>query len=95
MPLVGSFFSKSYTATDDLIFQVENEDIWLSSTNIQCFTNDCYNGNTYLQVGVIRANAVKWFEGKVCVADLWFKNYTPGSNTTIVVEGIICSPPTR
>lgn len=89
MPTIGSFYSKTYTATDDVIFRVEDERIILKSTNIHCYTADAYIGNTYLQPGIIRANAVIWFEGDVDISDIWFRNFAAGANTTIVIEGII------
>jgi hypothetical protein len=72
------------------MFQVEDDPkIVLSSVNIYCYTNDAYLGNRGLQQGIIRANAVVWFDKPVRIADLWFKNYTAGSNCQIVIQGTI------
>jgi hypothetical protein len=92
--LAGTIYVKSVTASDDLPFQVEQDgseegQTILSSINIHCYTNDAYYGNTAFQQGIIRANAVVWFDGAIRVSDLRFKNYTAGSNTTIVVTGIV------
>jgi hypothetical protein len=90
----GSVYVKSVTATDDLPFQIEEQgseagETILSSVNIHCYTFDSYYGNLALQQGIIRANAVVWFDGSIRVCDLWFKNYAAGSNTVIVVTGIV------
>lgn len=90
----GTIYVKSKTATADTAFQVEPSgseegNTILSAINIHCYTNDAYYGNLAAQLGVIKANAVVWFDGNIRVSDLWFKNYTPGSNTVIVITGIV------
>lgn len=90
---VGTVYIKQVTATADTPFQIElaglEDDVVLSSVNIHCYTNDAYMGNAGYQQAVIRANAVIWFDGVIRVSDLWFKNYTAGSNTAIVLCGIV------
>jgi hypothetical protein len=86
----SSFYSKTHTATDDLPFPVEDDhDIILDSCNIHCLTNDAYYGNPMVQAAPIRVNAVIWFDAPVRLADIVFKNYTSGSNTTIIITGIL------
>jgi len=94
MPRQTTVYTKTITATADAAFQVEPDgspegETILSDVNIHCYTNDAYYGNAAVQAGIIRANAVVWFTGTIKVSDLWFKNYTAGSNTVIVVTGII------
>lgn len=95
MPLKrGTVYIKSKTATADTPFQVEptgseEGETILSAINIHCYTNDAYYGALTTQTAIIRANAVVWFDGKIRVSDLWFKNYTAGSNTVIVITGIV------
>ena len=95
MPLKkGTVYIKQVTATADTAFQVEKDgseegSTVLSSVNIHCYTNDAYYGNLANQLAVIKANAVVWFDGTIRVSDLWFKNYVAGSNTVIVVTGIV------
>jgi len=85
-----TFYNRSKTATADTPFQVDNDPrLVLSSVNIYCYTNACYLGNRALQQGAIMPNAVVWFDKPVKVEDLWFKNYTAGSNTTVVIQGTI------
>ena len=92
--LKGTVYVKQVTATADTPFQVEPSgseegQTILTSVNIHCYTNDAYYGNLAKQQGIIRANAVVWFDGSIRVSDLWFKNYTAGSNTVIVITGIV------
>jgi len=86
----GSFYTKSVTATADLPFQIDtNFRLVLSSINIHCYTNAMYYGNGAEQQGIIQPNAVVWFDKPVRVCDLWFKNYTAGSNGEITLTGTI------
>jgi len=92
--LRGTVYVKSWTATDDLLFSVEEpgaegSEVILTSINIHCYNADAYYGNEILQNGIIRANAVVWFDGAIRVSDLHFKNLNAGSNTTIVITGIV------
>ena len=85
-----TFYNRSRTATADTPFQIDNDEkVVLSSVNIYCYNNACYLGSRALQQGAIMPNAVVWFDKPVKVADLWFKNYTAGSNTTVVIQGTI------
>lgn len=89
-----TIYSKAYTATDDNPFQIDYDTRnYVSSVNVHCYTQDCYYGNFGLQAGIVRANAVVWFDGRIKVSDLWFKNLTPGSNTTVVITGILLEGP--
>lgn len=92
--LSGTVYSKTKTAAADTPFQIEpfgseEGSVLLSAVNIHCYTNDAYYGNQAVQAGILRANAVVWFDGIIKVSDLWFKNYTAGSNCVIVVTGIV------
>lgn len=90
MAQIGTVYTKTVTASADTPFQVDSEENnFLTSINIHCYTNDAYYGNSYLQSGIIRTNAVVWFDGIIRVSDLWFKNYTAGSNCVIVITGIL------
>ena len=94
MPRQTTVYTKTITATADTPFQVEPSgspegETILSAVNIHCYTNDAYYGNMASQPGIIRANAVVWFEGIIKVSDLFFKNLTAGSNTTITITGVI------
>lgn len=82
-------YEKAVTATSDNPFQVETErGTILTSINIHAYTFDLYYGTSAFQLGVIPANSVIWFDGIVDVSDLWFKNYTPGSNGQVVIAGL-------
>lgn len=90
----GSVYCKQVTATADTPFQVEKtgseeSQTVLTSINIHCYTNAAYYGALNVQNAIVQPNAVVWFDGKIRVSDLWFKNYTAGSNTVIVITGIV------
>lgn len=90
----GSVYCKQVTATADTPFQVEKSgseesQTILTSINIHCYTNDAYYGTLASQQGIIRTNAVVWFDGAIRISDLWFKNLTAGSNTVIVITGVV------
>lgn len=90
MSLKSTFYSKSATATSDSPFQVDDTpSTVLGSCNIHCYTQDAKYGNSDIIDGVVRANAVVWYERPVKVSDIWFKNFTAGSNTTITIVGTI------
>lgn len=94
IPVSSTVYIKSRTATADIPFQVESAgslegETLLTSVNIHCYTNAMYYGNSAYQLGVIQPNAVVWFDGVVKVSDLWFKNYTAGSNGNIVIVGLL------
>jgi hypothetical protein len=86
----SSAYHKSATATADTPFQVDNDfKVKLSAVNFHVYTNDLYYGNVSGQEGIIRANAVIWFDGTIVVSDWWFKNVTAGSNGKIVIVGVV------
>ena len=90
--VLSQFYSKTVTATSDVAFRVEqNPSVILTSINIHCYTNDAYYGNAHETQGIIKANAVVWFDapGGVKISDLLFRNYTAGSNCVITITGII------
>jgi hypothetical protein len=90
MPSDPSFYTRSKTATANTPFHIDDDTkIVLSSINIHCYTNDAYYGTSAFQSGIIRANAVVWFDKPVRVSDIWFKNYTAGSNTVITITGTL------
>lgn len=90
MAQIGTVYTKTITATADTPFQVEVAgDNYLTSINIHCYTNPSYYGSEAYQQGILQPNSVVWFDGIIKVSDLWFKNYTAGSNTVITITGII------
>lgn len=81
------FYSKTFTATDDAPFIVEEDiSVVLVSGNIHCYTNDSLYGNAGGLDAIIRANAVAWFDN-LRPADMVFQNLTAGSNTKITIVG--------
>lgn len=86
----SKFYVKSYTATSDDAFRVEdNANIILSSVNIHCYSNDAYYGSSLSTPGIISANSTVWFDAPVRPFDLMFKNKTAGNNCQIVIVGCL------
>jgi hypothetical protein len=82
------FFVSQVTAAADVPFRLSDDpNLILQSCNIHCYTNDAYYGNSAAVPGIIRANAVVWFDAPIRPFDLMFQNLTAGSNTTIVIIG--------
>ena len=85
---LSNFYVNTHTATDDAAFRLEdNPGLVLKSCNIHVYTNPAYYGNMSALPGIVQANSVMWFDAPIRPFDLMFKNYTPGSNTTIVITG--------
>lgn len=86
----GTSYHKGITATADTAFQIDNDPtVKLTAVNFHCYTNDLYYGNVMGQEGIIRANAVVWFDGNIVISDWWFKNVTAGSNGKVVCIGVV------
>jgi hypothetical protein len=84
----SKFFVSTFTATTDAPFRLSDDpNLVLQSCNIHCYTNDALYGNSLALPGIIRANAVMWFDAPIRPYDLMFENLTAGSNTTIVITG--------
>lgn len=84
----SEFYLTSYTMADDDPHRAEeNPNIVLAAGNICCYDNDLYIGNSIHLDGVIRANAVIWFDTPFRPFDIISKNYTAGSNGKIVIYG--------
>ncbi len=87
---LSDFYIRKYTFTDDTTQRIEdNPNIVLSSINVHCYLFPVYYGNSLDVPGIIQANAVIWFDSPTRPFDLLFKNYTPGSNTQVVITGPI------
>ena len=86
----SNFYVTSYTFTDNTVQRIEkNANITLSSVNIHVYNADLKYGNSKELTGLIRANAVVWFDAPVRPYDLLFQNNTAGSNGTVVIIGPI------
>lgn len=80
----------SYTFSDDTVHRIENNpNLVLASGNIHVYTNDLNYGNAYSVPGIIRANAVVWFDAPFRPYDLMFQNTVAGSNGTVTIIGTI------
>ena len=90
MPTKSTAYHKSKTAASAIAFQVDtNLENELTSVNFHCYLFDVYYGNAAGQEGIIRANAVVWFDGTIIVSDWWFKNVVGASNGKVVIIGVL------
>jgi len=85
---VDSFLHKVHTATDDNPFRLVNESIPFYEGNFYCISNNAYHGDGVSQQAPFFVGDVVYFP-KGNLKDIWFKNYTAGSNTKIVFVGTV------
>jgi hypothetical protein len=88
MPQFPIYSVLSKTATDDNVFQVTTLDIWMKEADIFVYTNDADCGTVSNQDIWINANDIYTPKGIINVGELYFKNHTGGSNTTVVIAGV-------
>lgn len=87
---LSSIYYVSYTAAADDPFRIENNpNIYVADLNIEVQTNDAYMGNQAAIGSIIRKDDIRWFTAPCRPFDLMFKNYTAGSNTTIILTGTV------
>ena len=86
----SSLVQYTYTATADTQFRVMNTPLWMREANVHCVTNNAKYGNVTDQPATINANDIVIFQD-FNLADIYFKNATAGSNTTIYVIGVTMS----
>jgi hypothetical protein len=90
IPPFSTFYVKSYTATADGVFRIEdNLNIVLDSCNIHVYGNDALYGNSMAVPGIVTANSTIWFDSPIRPFDLMFQNRVAGNNTTIVIIGAV------
>jgi hypothetical protein len=82
-----SFFSKSFTCSD-IARPFSEVDIPFFEGNFHIYTFDCYYGDGSVMSAIGRTNAVVTFP-KGNLKDIFFTNYTPGSNSVIVFVGTV------
>ena len=87
IPRLRSIEELTATAVNNLLFQVVTTDLWLEFADIWVKDNPCYFGTNACQVADCLTEDVYTIPYPVNVADLYFKNYTAGSNTRIVLIG--------
>jgi len=87
----SSFLSFSKTATADTPFRLTEESIPFYDANFHVLSNDAYYGDAAVLEAPQYAGDRTFFT-KADLKDLWFKNYTAGSNTKVV--GVATVPTT-
>jgi len=81
------FIMLTKTATADTAFKLAVTDLWLEYADIFVTTNDAYIGNSTDQNAAIYANDIYTIPNPVNIFDLFFKNYTAGSNAVVTIIG--------
>lgn len=84
------FKSISHTATDDTPFNLIGHDLWFRDINIHVVNNAADYGDLNEQEAEAAAGSVLSFRD-VNLFNIWFKNSTAGSNTTIRAVGVLMS----
>jgi hypothetical protein len=88
MPRLRSFEEWTATATDDNLFQVAGgTDTWLEFADIWIKDNPAYFGTNATNTADVLSGDVYTIPYPVNLADLFFKNYTAGSNTRVIITG--------
>jgi hypothetical protein len=88
IPRIRSIEELTATATNDLLFQLTGgADLWLEFADIWVKDNPAYFGTSATNTADCLAEDVYTIPYPVNVADLFFKNYTAGSNTRIILIG--------
>ena len=82
------FIMLTKTAAADTPFKLIGNDLWLEYADIFITTNSAYLGNITEQNAAIYANDVYSILTPVNVFDLFFKNYTGGSNCVVTIIGV-------
>lgn len=87
MGFYPNVFTLKHTATSDIAFRLASKDMWVREANIHCITNGALYGDAINQDASLDANDILVFQD-FNMKDLFFKNATGGSNTTIYIVGI-------
>jgi len=83
-----SFVSFSKTATTDSIFRLTDIQVPMYNVNIHALSNNAYYGDRNYVEAPLFINDVAFFD-YLDISDVFFKNYTAGSNTKIVAAGSV------
>lgn len=85
---IPQFVRISKTATDDNPFKIETKEKWLYFADVFILSNSAYLGDIGEQDIPILTNDVYTWLTPINLYELFFKNYTAGSNTKVIVTGI-------
>ncbi len=91
MVLRSVLYRSSVTATADIPFKLVHDDVWFESFDIFFFDNAAYMGDLRSQDVLLNANDVYYLLHPANISNFFFRNATPGSNTRIVIAGILLS----
>lgn len=84
-------YHSSTTATTDVPFKVTRSPMWFESLDIFVRDESAYLGDIGDQDVLVHAGDIYFLLHPVNLDDYFFRNVTAGSNTKIVVAGILLS----
>lgn len=91
MVLRSILYRNTVTATADIPFKLVHDDVWFESFDMFFFDNAAYMGDLRDQDVLINAGDIYYLLHPANISNFFFKNAVPGSNTRIVVAGILLS----
>jgi hypothetical protein len=90
-PYNASRVTLSKTATSDNVFRLIEKDLYYYDLTVWCLSNDAYMGDGLTMDAPFTTSQV-YYDRNGNLADMYFKNYTAGSNCQIVAIATIPNP---
>jgi len=89
MGLPNNIITRTHTAAADTMFKLVSAPMWFNSLNVHCLTNTAFYGDRTAQDAPLFVNDVFYCEHPIDLNQMYFKNYTGGSNCKIVAVGML------
>lgn len=87
--LENNVVTRKHTTVVDTKFNLVDVPMWFSSLNVVALTNNAFYGDRVDQESPLFVNDVLSYEAPTDLSQLYFKNYTAGSNCKIVASGVL------
>lgn len=87
IPRIRSIEELTATATDDNLFQIVTQDLWLEYADLWVKDNPAYFGTNSQNTADCLVEDLYTIPYPVNIADLFFRNVNAGDNTRIIVIG--------
>lgn len=84
-------YRSSITATSDIPFKLVHDDVWFESVDILFYDNAAFLGDLRDQDVLLNANDIYYLLHPCNLGNFFIKNAVAGSNTRVVVAGILLS----
>ena len=82
-------YRSSVTATSDIPFKLVHDDMWFESVDVFFYDNAAFMGDLRDQDVLMNAGDIYYLQHPANLANFFFKNAVAGSNTRVVVAGIL------